>query len=198
MKKNLCLILSIFLLIIIFFYNWYYIEILDTLFLLTPIITFLLSVAYILLLINILNKLKQNKNIFNIINFLILLFIVILILFFPFIEIKTKYEFNIYKEERNNIIKLIKNNKLSPDQYGNIKLPKNLKKLSNTGEVSIYRNNKEEQLICFWIIRGLQGDESIRLIYSTTNKNSIENNTKFKIKRIKKIEDNWYYVITNY
>ena len=65
MKKNLLLILSILLLIIISLYDWYYIEMLDTFFLLAPIITFLLSVAYILLLINILKNLKQDKNIFN-------------------------------------------------------------------------------------------------------------------------------------
>lgn len=96
------------------------------------------------------------------------------------------------------IIEKVKNNEIEIDEYGNAELPKKLKKLSSDGEITIYKNDKEGQVICFWIFRGMLSG-SHQLIYSTNGEKLIkENETGHPIISVKNLKDNWYYVKTDY
>ena len=79
----------------------------------------------------------------------------------------------------------------------NIKLPI-YKYLSVDGEVYVYQNDEDGTQIGFWIHRGvLTGSEE--LMYSSNGEKLIkENETDHPIKRIKKLNKYWYYVITEY
>ena len=122
-----------------------------------------------------------------------------MILFFPFREFKTNLELNLYEVGRNNVIELVKNNMLVVDNYGNAKLSNKQKKLSTSGEIKIYKNDAEGQVIGFWILRGITGLDSIQLIYSSSNYNLIEKNlNKYSIIEGKELKKNWYYVKIKY
>lgn len=195
MKKYILLLSSILLLIISFLIKWYEVQLLDKL----SLFYLLIPIILLIILIIIINKtIKElHKNIINIITLLIIITTILLILFFPFRETKTKYELKLYETERNKVLTLIKDYKLKPDKYNNISLPQNLKKVSISGEITVYQNNEEGLQVGFWVYRGILSS-SIQLIYAS-HEELIRNNDKYnKIIDIKKIKDNWYYVITDY
>lgn len=122
-----------------------------------------------------------------------LLFIITLLLFFyDFRLTKTKIELNIFKKQRNIIIQKVKNNEFNYYYKNNIKLSK-YKYTSNDGEIYVYKNDNEGQVISFWIYRGLMSD-SIQLVY-TTDKDLLEKNIK-NINKSVKFNKNWFYITT--
>ena len=115
---------------------------------------------------------------------------------FPYVTSKIKVEWNKYEKARYEVVELAKNDKLG--FIGDTKiaiLPNNYKKISQTGEILIYENSSENQMIGFFINRGMLSGSKI-LIYSTGGSELIEDNEKY-IKNIKKIKKYWYYVETN-
>lgn len=93
---------------------------------------------------------------------------------------------------------MIKSNELKSDEIGNVTLPNKYKKLSTSGQIFIYQNNEEGQVIGFWVFRGMLSG-SIKVIYSTGGEDLIKNNEKgHPIIKIEKLKDNWYYVETDY
>lgn len=195
MKKYILLLSSILLLIASFSIKWYEVELLDKLFIFYLLIPIILFIVLIIIIIKTIKVLHKRKNIINIITLLIIIATILLILFFPFREAKTKYELKLYKTERNKVLNLIKNNKLKPDKYNNISLPKNFKKVSISGEITLYQNNKDGLQVGFWIYRGLLSG-STELIYAS-KEDLIRKNDKYnKIIEITQLKDNWYYVIT--
>lgn len=93
---------------------------------------------------------------------------------------------------------MIKNNELKFDEIGNVTLPNKYKKLSTSGQVFIYQNSDKEQVIGFWVFRGVFSG-SLEVIYSTGGENLIKSNDKgHSITKIEKLKDNWYYVETDY
>lgn len=196
MKKYILLISSILLLIISFFIKLYEVELLNKLFIFYHLMQIILFIL-LLIIINKIIKELHKKNIINIITLIIIITNILLVLFFPFREFKTIYELKLYETERNKVLNLIKDNKLKPDKYNNISLPKSLKKVSISGEVTLYQNNEEGLQVGFWIYRGLLSS-SEELIYASSEQ-QIRNNDKYnEIIKIKKLKDNWYYVITEY
>ncbi|MBQ6546952.1 MAG: hypothetical protein IJL74_03020 [Bacilli bacterium] len=94
---------------------------------------------------------------------------------------------------------MIKSGKLkSKDENGNVVLPNKYKKYSISGEVVEYQNDKEGQVIAFWVFRGIQSG-STQLMYSTGGEDLIkENETGHPIIKIEKLKNNWYLVTTDY
>lgn len=105
---------------------------------------------------------------------------------------KTEFELKKYNEERNAIIKEIKD---FNTPVGELPLQK-YKYISNDKTIYIYQND-EKQVINFWIYRGYEA--SVELIYSSGGKETIYNNIDSNyIKTIKELKDNWYYVEVSY
>lgn len=199
MKKNLMFSLSIIILILSFLKNWYSIELLDLLFSFYIIPNIILFLIFNICLIKIIENLRKEKLFINYVSLVILMITVLLFLFFPFREFKFKYEFNKYEKSRLEIVEKTRKFELVPyDKIGNIKLPKEYKKYSLSGEVFVYQNDENGVVIGFWILRGIQSG-SIELIYSTGDEQLIrKNETGHPIVSIKKIKENWFYVKTDY
>lgn len=198
MKKYNTLILSILFFIISFIKNWYSDELFDKFFLLALLPSIILIVLFNVILIKSIIQIDKRKEYINVISIIILL-ISIIFFFFPYREVKTKYELDKYEPERLQIIKMIEKGQLkSNDEIGNISLPNNYKKYSISGEVFLYQNNEKGQVVGFWVFRGMLSG-STELIYSTGGKKLIKaNETNHRITKIKKLKDKWYYVETDY
>lgn len=198
MKKYRLLIISILLLVLSLIKSWYSDLLFDNFFIFHIILNLLLFILFNFCFISSFVKIVKEHNVINIISIIILLCAVLLFILFPFRKVKTNYELKRYEKARLEIVNKILCNELKPDDLGNVKLPKEYKKYSISGEVTIYQNDKEGQVICFWIFRGVQTG-SVELIYSTGGEKLIKDNeTGHPIVSIKKLEDNWYYVETDY
>lgn len=198
MKKYSNFILSILILIFSLIKCWYSDYLLNLLFVFYIILNLILLIGYFIFLIKNARNLKQKINVINILTTIMLVITAILVLFFPFRDAKIKYELNLYEKDRLEVINMIKSNELKSDEIGNVTLPNKYKKLSTSGQIFIYQNNEEGQVIGFWVLRGtLSG--SIEVIYSTGGEDLIKNNEKgHPITKIEKLKDNWYYVETDY
>lgn len=198
MKRYGILIISILILVISFIKSWYSDFLFDKLFIFYIIPNLLLFILFNFCLITSLVKIGKERKLINIISIIILLCSVLLFVFFSFRKVKTDYELNHFEKARLEIIDKILYNELKPDDLGNVKLPKDYKKYSVSGEVTVYQNDKEGQVICFWIFRGMQ-EGSVQLMYSTGGEKLIKDNeTGHSIINIEKLKDNWYYVETDY
>ena len=198
MKKYSNFILSILILIFSLIKCWYSDYLLNLLFVFYIILNLILLIGYFICLIKNVRNLKQKINVINILTTIMLVITAILVLFFPFRDIKIKYELNLYEKDRLEVINMIKSNELKPDEIGNVTLPNKYKKLSTSGQIFIYQNNEEGQVIGFWVFRGMLSG-SIKVIYSTGGEDLIKNNEKgHPIIKIEKLKDNWYYVETDY
>lgn len=198
MKKNIILVIyALILCLLSFFNNWYRDNILDSLnFLVAIIFNLILLISFIVLL----NITVKNFKVFKItklnVSLLVTLIITLVLTFYDFRLIKTKLELNLFEKQRYIIIDKIKNDELTYYYGKNIKLPI-YKYISSDGEVYVYQND-ENQVISFWIARGMMSD-SIELIYSTGGKKSIrENKSRDSIKKIIKLKEDWYFVVTRY
>jgi len=198
MKKYKILIISILTLIISFIRSWYSDFLFDKLFIFISIPNLFLFLLFNYCFITSLIKIVKERELINVVSIIVLLCSVLLFFFFPFRKVKTTYELNSYEKARLEIIDKITNNELKPDDLGNVKLPKEYKKYSMSGEVTVYQNDKEGQVICFWIFRGMQSG-SVQLMYSTGGEKLIKDNENgHPIINIEKLKDNWYYVETDY
>ena len=197
-KKYFLLICSLLYLIISFIYSWfkYDLENIISIFCIIPML--ILLIIYFIILINCLKNIFNDKKYFDIITIIILILCVFIQFYFPFEESKLKLEWDTYKDKRYEIIKLVKEDKLKKiEDTQAYTLPDNLKKISQTGEVLVYKNDKYVQVIGFFIIRGMIFSGSKLLVYSSNNKNDILDNIS-NINEINKIKDNWYYIETSY
>ena len=182
MKNYRLLIISILFSLLTFLYNWYQYNIEDFNLVLCIIlfisIFVLFNIIFLKTLINI-----RNKNFIDILT-LFILFIMIMINYnFNFKEIKLNVEWDKYYEKRKEVIKLVKDDKLGCIGDSNLAiLPNNLKKVSQTGEIIIYKNDKYNQVIGFYIHRGIIDGDSDLIIYSNKDKSIIK---EINIKKIK-------------
>lgn len=197
-KENKYLIIAILVFILCFLNNWYWDIILQSLFTLSivPIIIIFLiyNIFLILTIIDIVRTKKKSSHVALIIYIIIPIFSI----FFPFRECRVNLEMVIYKNEREEIISKIKDKEYISDEYGNIALPKIFKKVSTSGEVTVYENDNGGVLICFWVMRGVLSG-SVQLMYSSGDEALIyKNETGHKITNVEKLKDNWYLVETDY
>jgi len=198
MKKYMLLISSILVFVLAFIYRWYFDQLVDSLFVFALIPGILLFASFVICFGFNIAILYKERTFINIISLCALILTCVITLFFPFRKAKINFELELYEEKRNEVINLVKNNKLEVDVNGNAKLPKNLKMVSTSGEVLIYQSDENNIQIGFWIFRGVQSG-SIILIYSSNGEELIRNNeTGHTINIIEKLKDNWYYVETDY
>lgn len=197
-KKYSLLIISILISIFSFLVNWYTYDMNILLFLILFFIifisfntTFLKSIVY-------LYSEKNDKKLIAFISIVILSITVVFNFNFPYETAKINAEWNKYENARYEVVELAKNDKLG--FIGDTKsavLPDKLKKVSQTGEVIVYQNDSESLVVGFFINRGMLSGSKL-LTYSTGGKKLIKENEVHNIESIKKIKDNWYYVVTKY
>lgn len=198
MKKYNNLILSILILVFSFIICWYSDYLSSSLFVFGIVLDLILMLFFFIILIISIRNLKQKINVINILTIIILVATAVLVLFFPFREVKMKYELKLYEKDRLEVINMIKDNELKPDEIGNVTLPNKYKKLSTSGQVFVYKNSGKEQVIGFRVFRGMLSGSNL-VIYSTGGNDLIESSIKgHPITNIEKLKDNWYYVETNY
>lgn len=198
MKKYILLIVSVIVMILSFLNSWFSDQLLDSLFIFALIPSLILFVGWVTCLVFAIIKLIKEKTILNILSLVLVILTALLVLFFPFREAKVRLELNLYEDERLEIIYMVEDNKLEIDDLDNAKLPDKYKKISTSGEVVVYQNDEDGKVVAFWVFRGMLSG-SVQLIYSTGGEQLIrDNETGHPIVSIDKLEDNWYYVVTDY
>lgn len=197
-KENKYLIIAILVFILCFLNNWYWDIILQSLFTLSIVPIIIIFLIYNIFLILTIIDIVRTKKKSSLVALIIYIIIPIFSIFFPFRECRVNLEIWLYKKQREDIIINVKNKDYVADENGNIKLPKNLKKVSTSGEVTVYENDNDGVLICFWIMRGVLSG-SVQLMYSSGDEALIyKNETGHKITNVEKLKDNWYLVETDY
>lgn len=197
-KENKYLIIAILVFILCFLNNWYWDIILQSLFTLSIVPIIIIFLIYNIFLILTIIDIVRTKKKSSLVALIIYIIIPIFSIFFPFRECRVNLEIWLYKKQREDIIINVKNKDYVADENGNIKLPKNLKKVSTSGEVTVYENDNDGVLICFCIMRGVLSG-SVQLMYSSGDDALIyKNETGHKITYVEKLKDNWYLVETDY
>ena len=199
MKKNNLLIMSILLLVVSFATEWYSDHLFSRLFVFVFPIYIILPTCFVVLLVMSIRRIATRKEYANFFNIAVLALLAILIACFPFRDAKVKYELSRFEADRLEIVELIQSNQLQPkDNLGNVDLPVGYGRLSSDGEVFVYQNDVNGQVIGFWIFRGMLSG-SVELIYSTGGEALIwANQSSHPITKIEMLKENWYYVETDY
>lgn len=127
---------------------------------------------------------------------LICILTVVLICVFPFRMAKVKAEVILLEKDRMQVVELISEGQLTADAYGNVRLPWKYQRTSSDGTVHVYRNDGE-QVICFWVFRGMLSG-SVQLIYSSQDASLIRDNKRMDtIATIRELKNHWYLVETD-
>lgn len=198
MKKHISIILSIFAFSICFLSFWYS----DTLFnrfFIFGILPLALSILILLIafIVSIIYTVRGHSEIKNILALLITIATIVIIFVFPFRMAKVRLELPLFEKDRLKVIEMIKNDNIIADHLGNAELPTGYGKLSSDGEIHIYQNDSE-QVISFWVFRGMLSG-SVELVYSSQDESLIyENESGHPIINITKLKEHWYLVRTDY
>lgn len=195
MKKYKILIFLLIIIALNILFNWFYYEILTYKPFLSFIFRALFFASFIYILIFLIKKLtKRESMLLNRICLVIFVAYLIFWYYFPFTFVRCKLEMNNYEKERINIINKIRNDEISSDIT--IYLPKNESKVATDGIVRVYMNNSNGVVVAFNIYYGGIFASDIEVIYSSLGIDGINNVTKnTRVKEIKKLKGNWYYVI---
>ena len=194
MKKYRLLILSVLLLLVSFAAAWYEDHLFNHLFVYAIPIYLLLLACFIVLLVMSIWGIIKRKEYIHFFSIAVLALLVVLLVTFPFRDARVKWELNRFEADRLEIIEMIQSHQLQPDSLGNVVLPAGYKRLSSDGEAYVYQNDKNGQVICFWVFRGMTSG-SFELIYSSGGEELIRANET--VVNIEQLKENWYYVETN-
>lgn len=199
MKRKIVIISSIVIFILSFVYAWYADQLFNELFIPSLVIPLIILICFVTCFIfSIVNVIKNSRKFIHYVPIAILIMTVFIILFFPFRMSKVRLELVLYRKDRDTIINMVKNKELKIEGSGNIKLPSRYKKVSTSGEISVYQNDKDGVLIGFWIFRGTMSG-STKLMYSNRGEELIRENAWVdEIKTITKLNEKWFYIVTNY
>ena len=194
MKKYKILIFLLIIIALNILFNWFYYEIL-TYKLLSFIFRVLFFASFIYILIFLIKKLtKRESMLLNCICLVIFVAYLIFWYYFPFTFVRCKLEMNNYEKERINIINKIRSGEISSNIT--IHLPKDENKVATDGIVRVYMNNSNGVIVAFNIYYGGIFASDIEVIYSSSGIDGINSVTKnTRVKEIKKLKENWYYVI---
>ena len=199
MKRHSLLIMSFLLLLISFIAAWYNDHLFNHLFIFAIPIHIVLFICFVVLLVMSIRRIIKEKDRSSCFSILVLALLVVLIAFFPFRDARVKYELNRFEADRLEIIRMIQNDQLRPkDDNGNVVLPAGFERLSSDGEVFVYQNDENGQVISFWIFRGMLSG-SVELIYSSGGEELIRaNESGHPITKVDRLKENWFYVETDY
>ena len=192
MKKNILMVLVLLEFIITFLLKWFQDQIIDYLFLVSIFADVFILFSFIVLFIILNKNMSKNKSMFECFIILIYILNILVILFFPFRKIKTKLEFDLYMNDRLEIINLVKQQKSIYNDSNIFVLPNEYKKVSTSGKIIIYKNSSEDTMIGFWIFRGMMSG-SVQIIYSSGGEDLIMN-SNLDIQHIAQLAENWFYV----
>lgn len=197
MKKYVLLILSVLLLLVSFAAAWYGDHLFNHLFVLAIPIDLALLICFIVLLVMSIIRIIKRKEYINFLSLAVLALLVVLIIYYPFRDARVQYELNRFEADRLEIVEMIRSHQLQPDGLGNVDLPAGYRRLSSDGEVFVYQNDKNGQVICFWVFRGMNSG-SFELIYSSGGEELIRaKEFTINIDNIEQLKEHWYYVETN-
>ena len=90
---------------------------------------------------------------------------------------------------------MVRNNEIKTYSGKNARLPGKYNFTSSDGEIHIYQND-DEQVICFWVFRGMLSG-SVELVYISGNESLIYDNI-LDIYSVDKLKEHWYLVETEY
>ena len=138
-------------------------------------------------------KIIKKKEFLNIIS--ICLLIPTLFFYTKTFDMNTTKDFFDKLDQRTEVVNLIKDGELSGDDYNNIVLPDKYKKTSYDGSVHVYKNEEDNQIIGFWISRGINSDSKL-YIYSSKGQDTIIEEFGEEYCDVNHVYDNWYYVIS--
>lgn len=199
MKKHSLLIMSCLLLLVCFIAAWYGDHLFNHLFVFALPIHIVLFVCFVALLVMSIRRVVREKDRSGYLSILVLALLAVLIALFPFRDARVKYELGRFEADRLEIIRMIRSDQLRPkDEIGNVILPAGYKRLSSDGEAFVYQNDENEQVIGFWVFRGMLSG-SAELIYSSGGEELIRaNESGHPIRKIERLKENWYHVETDY
>lgn len=197
------LIIGIFPILLIFLCRWYS-NYFSLSFVLGPFIFCIIIIfsylGTLFLLANSLNEFIKTRNNVYVMTFVLLLFFSILYVFFPFDEEKAKFDFKNNHNKYTEVINKIESGQLENiNTDGYVELDEKYKKLSITKNIKVNKIN-DEFTVCFWFYKGLMiGDGSSMLVYSSDGIKMIaDDNYFYDIVYLKEIENNWYYIETEF
>ena len=197
LMKNLVFTCSIFALGACFFSFWYADVLFDRFFVL-GILPLLFSVLFLALnlMISIVFVVRNPSEVKYYGSLCIALITIVLLFSFPFRLAKVNLELWLFDTKRNQVIEMVKNLEIIPDQFGNAELPFLYAHTSSDGNIHVYRND-DEQVVSFWVFRGMLSG-SVELIYSSMDETlvyEIENGSF--IIGVEKLKEHWYLVNTD-
>ena len=198
MKKISALILSLCAFAAVFLSFWYNDVLFNRLFVF-GLIPMALSVLLLFgsLIVSIIVIARKPSILKSYLPIVISIITVLIIFVFPFRKAKVNLELQLFDKARMHVIEMVKNDEIIPDRIGNAELPFGFRHISSDGNIFIYQND-EEQLISFWVFRGMLSG-SVQLIYSSKDENLIYDNEEgHSIESIKELKDHWYLVETDY
>lgn len=198
-NKNIILVVAIIMFVVSFLKNWYADQLVNLFDFFYWLLSGLYKICYIVILVFAIKKFRTEKSFAIILTFIILFASLIVYLLFPFRNMKVNYELNEYEGKRMEILnKVINNEFVNIDENGNLKLPKNYRKYSTSGEITVYQNDNNGVVIGFWVYRGMLSG-STELIYSTGGEKLIRSNEKgHPIISVEELKEKWYLVKTDY
>ena len=198
MKKISALILSLCAFAAVFLSFWYNDVLFNRLFVF-GLIPMALSVLLLFgsLIVSIIVIARKPSILKSYLPIMISIITVLIIFVFPFRKAKVNLELQLFDKARMHVIEMVKNDEVIPDRIGNVELPFGFRHISSDGNIFIYQND-EEQVISFWVFRGMLSG-SVQLIYSSKDENLIYDNEKgHSIVSIEELKDHWYLVETDY
>ena len=198
MKKNVSLILSTIAFALNFLCFWYADILIGRYFVfgLIPIVFSLLFLV-VSLVLSVISAVRHHTERIRDIPLVISVLTIVMLLVFPFRSARVHAELRLYEKDRLKVIEMIKTDQIPTDHLGNATLPKGYGRISSDGQVFIYQND-EEQVISFWVFRGMLSG-SVQVIYSSGDESLIyENEAGHPITNIQKLKEHWYLVDTDY
>ena len=198
MKKYWNVIFSVTVFVLNMLLFWYADMLFSSYFILSVIpffVAILLLVACII--VSVVMILRKPRALSRYLSLFIAIITIVLIFVFPFRMAKVRLELVIFEDDRAEVIDMVIDNKIIVDNMGNADLPDKYRRTSADGEIFVYQNDNE-QVISFWVLRGMLSG-SVELIYSSQDESLIyENETGYSIKSVIELKDHWYLVETDY
>jgi hypothetical protein len=198
MKRCCPLILGSVVLVLNFLCFWYA-DVLFNRFFVLGVIPILIALVLLIVcaVLSVIRMIRGRERLQSVLSFILCVITVIIIAKFPFRMAKVKTELTLFEKDRLQVIEQIADDQLTPDGYRNLQLPRKYRRLSSDGTVHVYQND-EEQVICFWVFRGMLSG-SVQLMYSSRDESLIWNNeTVHPIESIEQLKEHWYLVNTDY
>jgi len=198
MKRNFALIFSICSFLMCFVSFWFS-DVLFNRFFVLGLIPVVVSVSCLLgsLIVSIAAVFCKPCTIKNCLPVVIFIVLIIVLLVFPFRYAKLNLELELLDSDRMQVVEMVKNGDIISSDWGNAELPPDYTHLSSDGHIFIYQND-EEQVISFWVFRGMLSG-SVQLIYSSKDESMIyENEDRHAIASIEMLKEHWYLVETDY